>query len=255
MDLTGKTFNRLKVIEYGGAGKWHCICSCGTEKLIFGGDLRSGKTLSCGCYHRQIAGSQPKNKAGDRFGGLTLIKPFGTDGDNTIKWQCLCDCGAICIKTRQQLTRSTQKNCGSLVHKNRKTKIVPPTPTPYPEGASKIFAEYLPRLRPFAGFGWAEDIATEALLRAAYIIHWRETQGFPIECPGAYISKALYLVKIKHQKEQKQEKLGISCAKMGTFKAIGSEMTDKTFLSQTVAQAETQPEFCLPTRPKKFKRC
>lgn len=32
-----------------------CICDCGTEKYILIGSLRSGKTQSCGCLHREIS--------------------------------------------------------------------------------------------------------------------------------------------------------------------------------------------------------
>lgn len=33
---------------------WRCICSCGTEKIIMGSDLRAGKSRSCGCASRQL---------------------------------------------------------------------------------------------------------------------------------------------------------------------------------------------------------
>lgn len=62
IDLTGQTFGRWKVIKRGPNNKsnhvmWLCECQCGkkTQKLIAGGDLRSGKTKSCGCYNSQVA--------------------------------------------------------------------------------------------------------------------------------------------------------------------------------------------------------
>ena len=33
----------------GGAALWLCKCSCGTEKVVIGSDIRHGKSLSCGC--------------------------------------------------------------------------------------------------------------------------------------------------------------------------------------------------------------
>jgi|SRR5882724_12144428 len=34
---------------------WHCKCECGTEKVVKGGCLLKGESLSCGCYwHEQI---------------------------------------------------------------------------------------------------------------------------------------------------------------------------------------------------------
>ena len=62
IDLTGKTFGRWKVIERGPNNKtnhvmWLCECQCEkkTKKFIAGGDLRLGKTKSCGCYNSEIA--------------------------------------------------------------------------------------------------------------------------------------------------------------------------------------------------------
>lgn len=54
VDLTGKTFGRLAVIAEAGrsnTGKvlWRCRCECGNETTVIGGDLRSGRTASCGC--------------------------------------------------------------------------------------------------------------------------------------------------------------------------------------------------------------
>lgn len=54
IDLTGKKFNKLLVIECAGTNKhqnylWKCICDCGNEKIIHGQSLRTGNTKSCGC--------------------------------------------------------------------------------------------------------------------------------------------------------------------------------------------------------------
>lgn len=60
IDLKGVVFGRLTVAEYAGNDKyknalWKCYCECGTEKVISGASLRSGSTLSCGCYHKEAA--------------------------------------------------------------------------------------------------------------------------------------------------------------------------------------------------------
>lgn len=58
-NLTGQRFGRLLVEEFaGGDGKkswWSARCDCGTTKLFVGAELRKGKTLSCGCYAREMA--------------------------------------------------------------------------------------------------------------------------------------------------------------------------------------------------------
>ncbi len=59
MDMIGKTFCRLTVLERVGVNKnrhtvWLCECSCGLIKKITGYNLRSGHTKSCGCLQKEI---------------------------------------------------------------------------------------------------------------------------------------------------------------------------------------------------------
>lgn len=65
-DLTGQKFGKLTVIERApdrimpnGNRKimWLCNCDCGNENVIvYGGDLRSSHTKSCGCSWGQLHG-------------------------------------------------------------------------------------------------------------------------------------------------------------------------------------------------------
>ena len=50
IDITGRRFGHLVVIEYTGDSKWLCRCDCGNEKEIDGISVRRGATVSCGCY-------------------------------------------------------------------------------------------------------------------------------------------------------------------------------------------------------------
>lgn len=53
-DLTGKQYHRLTVIKAAARkGYWICECKCGSRKEIYGGNLRSGRTKSCGCLNRE----------------------------------------------------------------------------------------------------------------------------------------------------------------------------------------------------------
>lgn len=60
-DLTHKTFGRLRVIFYLGTDEnrrahWLCRCSCGSKPIsIEGGALKAGRTVSCGCYAKEVA--------------------------------------------------------------------------------------------------------------------------------------------------------------------------------------------------------
>ena len=54
IDLTGRVFGRLTVIEYAGRNSdgvrmWLCRCACGNEATVRGSCLTSGHTKSCGC--------------------------------------------------------------------------------------------------------------------------------------------------------------------------------------------------------------
>jgi hypothetical protein len=54
IDLTGKVFGKVVVIEYAGKAKngqtlWICLCECGNRTKAFGSHLTRGNTKSCGC--------------------------------------------------------------------------------------------------------------------------------------------------------------------------------------------------------------
>lgn len=70
IDLTGKKFGRLTVLEryqptprqaaewiikYGQCALWRCQCDCGREKIAPGDPLKRGNTQSCGCLQRERA--------------------------------------------------------------------------------------------------------------------------------------------------------------------------------------------------------
>ena len=67
IDLTGRRFGKLVVLEH--AGKrvekrktpvWRCKCDCGKEIVVAGGNLRTGHTKSCGCLRVSHRGSKER---------------------------------------------------------------------------------------------------------------------------------------------------------------------------------------------------
>lgn len=58
IDITGKKFGRLTVIERADKGRWHCKCDCGNETFTSGYQLRKGIAKSCGCYQKEISGEK-----------------------------------------------------------------------------------------------------------------------------------------------------------------------------------------------------
>ena len=64
-NLVGKKFNRLTVIKYDHSDNgavWLCKCDCGNYITAKGHSLKSGKTKSCGCYHKDLARKLGKSK-------------------------------------------------------------------------------------------------------------------------------------------------------------------------------------------------
>lgn len=50
--MAGSVYGQITVVsrvEGGPRTRWSCRCSCGTELIVWGHNLRSGRTRSCGC--------------------------------------------------------------------------------------------------------------------------------------------------------------------------------------------------------------
>ena len=133
-DLTGKTFNRLTVIEQDMEKSeqyhqvfWKCVCQCGNIKSVRAYDLAHGKTQSCGCLRNEKVRYAIANKLdGQRFGRLTVIKPVDSikeeSGELRTAWQCKCDCGNIIIVKTINLKSGDTKSCG-CIHSHGETII------------------------------------------------------------------------------------------------------------------------------------
>lgn len=58
IDLRGKRFSRLVVLERVGCSrqaKWKCVCDCGSQAVVPGNSLVTGRTRSCGCLRRETS--------------------------------------------------------------------------------------------------------------------------------------------------------------------------------------------------------
>ncbi|WP_252227992.1 AP2 domain-containing protein [Clostridium sp. ZBS3] len=56
LNLIGRTFSRLLVIDYASKGKYghnqfKCVCKCGNKLIVTASNLLSGNTKSCGCLN------------------------------------------------------------------------------------------------------------------------------------------------------------------------------------------------------------
>jgi len=70
IDRTGARFGRWVVVRYEGGSRWTCQCDCGVSRGVQMRDLVSGKSTSCGCYKRDVAGD------GRRTHGMTEARAY-----------------------------------------------------------------------------------------------------------------------------------------------------------------------------------
>lgn len=105
VDLSGRTFGDLKVLEFSGVNSnrkatWLCECKCGNKKIIVSGSLINGLTKSCGCksavkkkhgmsntriyfiwQHMRQRCSNPKSKDYELYGGRGICVCDDWDAD------------------------------------------------------------------------------------------------------------------------------------------------------------------------------
>ena len=79
LELSGKRFGRLTVIEKNGRKNgsilWKCKCDCGNTAIISGTSLKNGNTKSCGCLHREMLAK--RNKKNAKYGGVQNERLYG----------------------------------------------------------------------------------------------------------------------------------------------------------------------------------
>lgn len=106
-DLKDKVFGEWTVLEYVGNKRWHCKCSCGTEKSILGRTLRSGESKSCGCKKKGFTDLTDK-----QIGEWKVLYR----NDNRT-YMCRCSCGTEKIVQTYHLMHGLSKSCGHDINK------------------------------------------------------------------------------------------------------------------------------------------
>lgn len=120
-DISGQTFAWVFVEGYagsssGGAAKWNCKCLlCGKSFIAYGKNLRSGKTVSCGCYRDAVA----KEKfyidiTGQKYNRWFVKEYSHRDKWGANIWHCICECGNEGFVSTSQLISGHSQSCGCL---------------------------------------------------------------------------------------------------------------------------------------------
>jgi len=123
-DLTERRFGRLVALEptdrrdSRGNVIWLCKCDCGATAQVPVNSLTSGNTRSCGCLMHTSASQTGHNNAldisGQRFERLVALYPIGGSRQQSIIWQCRCDCGNYTKVTTGNLNSGGVRSCGCL---------------------------------------------------------------------------------------------------------------------------------------------
>lgn len=121
-DEKGHRYGRLLVLEQAekpnsnaSGAYWLCQCDCGNKKIIQGTALRTGHTISCGCYNlERNRMTKRKDIKGQRFGKLVALYPTEKTQNRHTIWKCQCDCGNLCEVSLNNLQTKTTNSCGCL---------------------------------------------------------------------------------------------------------------------------------------------
>lgn len=95
IDLTGQRFGRLLVLERAqnirAHAAWLCQCDCGNTKIVSSYQLRSGETISCGCYRKEKTGRQfrkyPQAKVNPRIYRIWKLMRCRCYGETSPKYK------------------------------------------------------------------------------------------------------------------------------------------------------------------------
>jgi len=120
IDMTNQQIGKLKILKRdyskNDGAWWICQCECGSIKSIRGGDLRTGRVISCGCYNKEVNSEiHTKDLLNQKFGKLTVIQDTLKSTSNRHKiWLCKCDCGTLIEVPSDRLISGNTQSCGCL---------------------------------------------------------------------------------------------------------------------------------------------
>lgn len=113
VDLTGRRFGKLIVIERVEINQrrqtqWRCQCDCGNEVVVTGGNLVSGNTKSCGCYHSEVLAELNKARATHGKSGTRLYRIWIDMRRRCTNPKCAAyaNCGGMGIKVYNEWMNS-----------------------------------------------------------------------------------------------------------------------------------------------------
>lgn len=125
-DLTGKIFEKLRVLKFAGyklqrngskIAQWLCICKCKNKVIVLASQLKRKQTTSCGCLRKDYT------KVKLPYGHIAIKYLYSKKGRSI--WLFKCHCGKEFESEAANVSSGRVKSCGCLNHKNY-TKVVLP---------------------------------------------------------------------------------------------------------------------------------
>lgn len=119
----GKKFGKLTVLEVVDAPEdiqdnrfyYRCVCDCGNFTTVRATDIKSGKTLSCGCAKQDAEARDREDLTGRKFNRLTVLGFAGVKKNRTGYWTCRCDCGTEIEVRCSDLLNGHTSSCGCII--------------------------------------------------------------------------------------------------------------------------------------------
>ena len=118
----GMRFSRWTVLRRGPNAsnrqpQWYVRCDCGQERLVHGGNLRSGVSRSCGCLKRELSSKKLLiDETGKTFGRWTVLRRGANSVSGETRWyaSCACSPGKVKLVHIASLRDGHSKSCGCL---------------------------------------------------------------------------------------------------------------------------------------------
>ena len=91
-----------------------CQCDCGNTKVVYGHNLKTGNTKSCGCLSRRVSSvnNSVDIPVGSKFGKLVVLGRGEIRPGGNAFWRCKCECGKECEVRGRDLRNGHTTSCG-----------------------------------------------------------------------------------------------------------------------------------------------
>lgn len=126
--VNGDRFGKWLVLELDSINRaskfYKCRCDCGNECIVRDGDLKRGKSKKC--IKCNIADLSQKFKStiidltNQKIGNWSVIRRVENNKYRKTLWECICDCGNVCIVQGQNLLNGKSTKCSKCAKENSK---------------------------------------------------------------------------------------------------------------------------------------